>query len=134
VAKERANRYIREAFIAEACHVGIDSWDELNDRFVAWAEQVANRRRHAETNETPIGRFERGGPPRQADPAQLREAFRWSVTRKVTRTATVPWRATPTPSTPPWWAGASSCATTPKTSAVSTSGWTATPPGWPHRS
>ena len=38
----------------------------------------------------PIERFERGGPHRQADPDRLREAFRWSVTRKVTRTATVP--------------------------------------------
>ena len=62
---------------------------ELNDLFVAWAEQVANRRVHAETNETPIDRFEPGGPHRQVDPERLREAFRWSVTRKVTRTATV---------------------------------------------
>jgi putative transposase len=51
---------------------------------------VANRRVHAETGQAPIERFEAGGPPRQADPARLREAFRWSVTRKVTRTATVP--------------------------------------------
>jgi putative transposase len=45
---------------------------------------------HAETGQAPICRFEAGGPPRQADPGLLREAFRWSVTRKVTRTATVP--------------------------------------------
>jgi putative transposase len=44
---------------------------------------------HAETGETPAGRFEKAGPRRQADPALLREAFRWSVTRRVTRTATV---------------------------------------------
>jgi putative transposase len=88
--QERANSYIREAFLAEATHVGIASLDELNDRFTAWAEQVANRRVHAETHETPIGRFERGGPHRGADPDRLVEAFRWAVTRKVTRTATVP--------------------------------------------
>jgi putative transposase len=88
--QERANRYIREAFVAEACHQGIASMDELNDRFAAWAAQVANRRRHAETGQAPIERFEAGGPPRQADPTRLAEAFRWSVTRKVTRTATVP--------------------------------------------
>lgn len=87
--QERLNRYIREAFLAEACHQGIDSINELNDRFAAWAEQVANRRRHAETRQAPIERFEAGGPPRQLDPARLVEAFRWSVTRKVTRTATV---------------------------------------------
>lgn len=88
--QERANRYIREAFLAEATHVGIADLDELNDRFAAWAEHVANRRTHAETREAPIERFERGGPHRGVDADRLREAFRWSVTRKVTRTATVP--------------------------------------------
>ena len=88
--QERLNRYIREAFLAEAVHQGIESLDALNDLFAAWAEQVANRRVHAETGQPPIGRFEAGGPHRQAGPVQLAEAFRWSVTRKVTRTATVP--------------------------------------------
>lgn len=88
--QERANRYIREAFLAEACHQGIESLEQLNDLFCAWAEQVANRRVHAETGERPIDRFEAAGPHRQADAERLREAFRWSVTRKVTRTATVP--------------------------------------------
>jgi hypothetical protein len=37
------------AFLAEATHQGIESLDQLNDWFVAWAEQVANRRVHAET-------------------------------------------------------------------------------------
>ena len=50
---------------------------------------MANRRIHSETNETPIERFERGGPHHGADPERLAEAFRWSVLRKVTRTATV---------------------------------------------
>ena len=88
--QERLNRYTREAFLAEATHQGIESLDALNDLFAAWAGHVANRRTHAETGETPISRFEKGGPPRQASPELLREAFRWSVTRKVTRTATVP--------------------------------------------
>ncbi len=88
--QERLNRYIREAFLAEATHRGIDSLDELNDLFGAWAEQVCNRRVHRETAEIPIERFERTGPHRQADPDALAEAFRWSITRKVTRTATVP--------------------------------------------
>lgn len=88
--QERLNRYIREAFLAEAEHRGVESLDELNDLFAAWAEQVCNRRRHAETGQTPAERFGNGGPPRQAGPALLAEAFRWSVTRKVTRTATVP--------------------------------------------
>ena len=69
--QERLNRYIRERFIAEAEHAGIEDLAELNDRFEAWAEQVANRRTHAETNQTPIDRFE-SGPPRAADPSRLR--------------------------------------------------------------
>jgi putative transposase len=88
--QERLNRYIREAFLAEATHHGIESLDQLNDWFAAWAEQVANRRVHAETGQAPIDRFCAGGPHRQADPALIREAFRWSVTRRVTRVATVP--------------------------------------------
>ena len=88
--QERLNRYIREAFLAEATHQGIESLDQLNDLLAAWADHVANRRVHAETGQMPIERFEHGGPHRQADPALLADAFRWSVTRKVTRTATVP--------------------------------------------
>ncbi len=83
-------RYIRDAFLSEAIHHGIDSLETLNDLFSAWAEQVANRRLHAETHQPPIERFQAGGPHRAADPERLREAFRWSATRKVTRTATVP--------------------------------------------
>src|SRR5262249_1092423 len=75
--QERLNRYIREAFLAEATHHGIESLDQFNDLFFAWAEQVASRRAHAETGQAPIVRFEAGGPPRQAGPALLREAFRW---------------------------------------------------------
>ncbi|MGH3185495.1 MAG: DDE-type integrase/transposase/recombinase, partial [Streptosporangiaceae bacterium] len=70
--QERANRYIREAFLAEACHQGIESLESLNDLFCAWADHVANRRMHAETNERPIERFEAGGPHRQVDAERLR--------------------------------------------------------------
>ena len=34
--QERLNRYIREAFLAEAAHQGIESLDQLNDLFAAW--------------------------------------------------------------------------------------------------
>ena len=88
--QERLNRYIREAFLAEATHHGIESLEPLNDLFAAWAGQVANRRVHAETGQAPIEPVQgrRAAPPGR--PALLAEAFRWSVTRKVTRTATVP--------------------------------------------
>ena len=67
--QERANRYIREAFLAEAmpprhrvARRSSTTW------FAAWAEQVANRRVHAETGQAPIDRFSAGGPHRQAGP------------------------------------------------------------------
>ena len=88
--QERLNRYIRDAFLSEATHQGIESLEQLNDLFAAWAEQVANRRTHAETGQAPIERFTAVGPLKAAEPDRLTEAFRWSVTRKVTRTATVP--------------------------------------------
>jgi putative transposase len=87
--QERLNRYIRDRFIAEAEHTGIGDLAELNDRFEAWAESVANRRTHAETNQSPIDRFQAGGPPRAAEPARLAEAFLWVAARRVTKTATV---------------------------------------------
>jgi putative transposase len=87
--QERLNRYIRERFLTEIEHTGIESIDELNDRFEAWAEQVANRRVHAETQQTPIDRWHAGGPISHPAPARLIDAFRWSANRKVTRSATI---------------------------------------------
>jgi putative transposase len=87
--QERLNRVIRDNFVLEAEASGIESFDALNDRFLAWVETVLNCRVHRETEQTPIARFLAGGPPRAADPALLTEAFRWSALRSVTRTATV---------------------------------------------
>lgn len=86
---ERLFRVVRERFLVEAEASGIASLEELNDRFRAWAEAILNTRIHAETKQAPIARFLAQGPPPAADPALLREAFRWSVSRVVTRTATV---------------------------------------------
>ena len=87
--QERLNRYIRERFLTEATTAGIESFAELNDAFMAWAEQVANTRVHAETKQTPIARFLGDRLPERPDPATVREAFRWSASRRVSKTATV---------------------------------------------
>jgi len=87
--QERLNRVIRERFLLEAETVGISSLEELNERFMAWVESVLNNRIHAETGEAPIARFLAAGPPKGADSAKLAEAFRWSASRMVTKTATV---------------------------------------------
>jgi putative transposase len=87
--QERLNRFIREGFVAEAEHAGIESFSQLNDRFAAWSEQDCNTRVHAETGQTPISRFLSRGLLRQVDLELLHDAFRWSVMRMVTRTAQV---------------------------------------------
>ena len=82
-------RYIRERFLLEAEAQSITSFQDLNDRFTAWVEQICNTRVHAETGQTPIQRFTSQGPLHAVEPSLLREAFRWSVLRRVTSTASV---------------------------------------------
>jgi putative transposase len=87
--QERLNSYIRQSFLSEMEDRGIPSFEELNDFFMAWAEQVANARIHAETHQAPIERFLENYTPSIPPPAVLAEAFRWSTVRRVTKTATV---------------------------------------------
>ena len=67
-------------------HRGIESFEELNDLFMAWAEQVANARVHAETKDVPIERFFKDHTPNVPSPRALSEAFRWSLVRRVQKT------------------------------------------------
>jgi len=58
--------------LSEATHQGISSLEELNDLFFAWAEQVANRRVHAETKrgaDRPL-RADRSPPPGRPRPVE----------------------------------------------------------------
>jgi len=87
--QERLNRFIRERFLLEAEAQGIADFQEINDRFLAWAEQVCNTREHAETGQVPVLRFLSQGMPHGVDPSLLREAFRAAVLRRVSRTASV---------------------------------------------
>jgi len=50
---------------------------------------VCNTRVHAETGQTPIQRFTSHGALQAVEPSLLREAFRWSVLRRVRRTTSV---------------------------------------------
>ncbi len=61
---------------------------ELERVLQAWIEQVYHRRVHSETKGTPLDRFA-AFTPRYPTAAELREAFLWSETRLVTKTATV---------------------------------------------
>ena len=61
----------------------------LNRLFAAWVETVYHRRVHTETGQTPLDRLAAVPPPPLPTPAVLHEAFLWSETRTVTKTATI---------------------------------------------
>jgi putative transposase len=85
----RLVRTVREQFLVEVAHSGIEGLDELNRLFSAWVETVYHRAVHSETGHAPLERFLAAGAPRPADPEQLGDAFRWAERRRVTKTATV---------------------------------------------
>jgi putative transposase len=62
--------------------------EELNGTFQAWAESVYHRRVHSETGQAPLKRFLAAGAPTLPSERSLREAFRWSERRTVSRTGT----------------------------------------------
>jgi len=86
---ERFFRTVREQFLIEAGHSEIPTLEALEQAFVAWTERVYHRRVHSETGETPLERFSVLGPPQIPSMALVREAFLFSETRTVTKTATV---------------------------------------------
>jgi putative transposase len=86
---ERFFGTVRSQFLVELQQRDVADLEELNRLFVAWVEQVYHRRVHRETGQTPLERFMAAGVPEVPDPGLLREAFLWSQTRTVTKTATI---------------------------------------------
>jgi putative transposase len=86
---ERAFRTIRQQLLVEFEDRPPSSLQELGQTFQAWVEQVYHRRVHSETGQTPLERFLALGPPQLPAERSLREAFRWSERRTVSRTGTV---------------------------------------------
>jgi putative transposase len=85
---ERFFRTVRGEFLVELATSPVADLAELNALFTAWVETVYHRRAHSETGQPPIERFD-PATAKLPTAAQLREAFLWSETRTVTRTATV---------------------------------------------
>src|SRR5674476_1010305 len=90
---ERVFRTVREQFLIELAVPGalakIATLAQLNELFTAWVETVYHQRVHSETGQTPLARFTTADPPVIPTPAALHEAFLWSETRLVAKTATV---------------------------------------------
>ncbi|MDH3684557.1 MAG: DDE-type integrase/transposase/recombinase, partial [Acidimicrobiia bacterium] len=85
---ERFFRTVRDQFLVELATTPVAGLDELNRLFTAWVETVYHRRAHSETGEAPLDRFDTAGLI-MPETGQLREAFLWSESRTVTKTATV---------------------------------------------
>jgi putative transposase len=90
---ERLFRTVREQFLVELQAPGaleaVTDLAALNELFAGWVETVYHQRVHRETEQKPLERFLAAGPPALPTPALLREAFLWSHTRQVTKTATL---------------------------------------------
>jgi len=90
---ERLFRTVREQFLVELAAPGalaaVTDLARLNELFAAWVETVYHARVHSETDQKPLERFLAAGPPALPTPQLLREAFLWSHTRRVTKTATL---------------------------------------------
>ena len=86
---ERVFRTVREQFLVEINPETVSDLPRLNQLFSAWVETVYHHATHSETGATPLQRL--ASVPRFTVPAPglLREAFLWSETRTVTKTATV---------------------------------------------
>lgn len=90
---ERLFRTVREQFLVElevpGALAAVTDLARLNELFAAWVETVYHQREHTETAHKPLERFLAAGPPTLPSPQLLREAFLWSHTRQVTKTATL---------------------------------------------
>ena len=86
---ERAFRTVRQQLLVELEDRPPASLEELNSLFQAWVEQVYHRRVHSETGQAPLERFLAAGAPTLPSERSLREAFRWSEARTVSKTGTV---------------------------------------------
>ena len=86
---ERAFRTVREQTLVELEDRPPGSLEELNSLFQSWVEQVYHRRAHSETGQAPLDRFLAAGTSTLPTESSLREAFRWSGARTVSKTGTV---------------------------------------------
>ena len=86
---ERFFATVRAQFLVEIGDDQLASLEELNRLFTAWIETRYHHRRHRETSQSPLVRFTAAGIPAVPTPALLREAFLWSETRTVSKTAQV---------------------------------------------
>lgn len=80
--------FVQNRFEAELKASPINTLDELNRAFVAWADEFYNRRVHSETGQTPYARWSSlKDSAKLVDEELLRQAFLWAEQRKADKTA-----------------------------------------------
>ena len=83
---EAFNRLVRSAFLAELKAASVKTLDQLNEAFLAWADEY-NSTVHSEIAQTPIERWRAGiTRVRYADDEALRQAFLWREERTPDKT------------------------------------------------
>ena len=82
---------MRDQFLVEVADNQVSDLAEMNRLFQAWLEASYHVTVHSETGQAPRERWEKATPEERAvpEPSLLREAFLWSVRRKVDKTGLV---------------------------------------------
>ena len=95
---ERFFNTVTSQFLAEittedtGAGTSVSSLEEMNSLFTSWVEVLYHQSVHSTTGQSPIHRWDAGWDnrrPRRKDPEVIAEAFRWSATRTVSKSATV---------------------------------------------
>jgi len=82
--QERFFETVRLQFLPEVEKSEIATLEELNQSFWAWLEIVYHQRKHSETEQSPLLRYQDGiAQIKAADPEIIRKAFLWREERKV---------------------------------------------------
>jgi putative transposase len=82
--QERFFETVRLQFMPEVETSALATLEELNQSFWAWLELIYHPRKHTETEQSPLERYQAGiTQVRQADGETLRKAFLWREKRKV---------------------------------------------------
>jgi transposase InsO family protein len=89
---EAVQKTVKNEFQNEATRAGMQTLEELNSAFWAWAEMEYNTRIHSSTGQAPDERFQQGlqnGHPRVEDLAAFQAMFLWKEKRTVSKWGTI---------------------------------------------
>jgi transposase InsO family protein len=91
---ERFFQFVQSDFLPELARSSVTTLHQLNESLLAWLEVVYHHKLHTETGQAPLERHRQDPAPatRPADPEELRQAFLYRETRKVSKASTFSFR------------------------------------------